>query len=80
MDLDYYQIQVPTMMKLHFNIISCTNDICNLEMEHLSSHPLFSDKCLELQVSWSKNVMDERECLSQILIGANNIDFCVLQA
>jgi hypothetical protein len=31
-------------------------------------------------VSWSKNVMEERDCPDQILLGSNDTDFCVLLA
>lgn len=74
---DYKQRQVPTMLKLHVNIIGRTDDICQLKSKQISSHHLFSDKCLETQVAWSKNVMDERECPPQIIFGAADVDFCV---
>jgi hypothetical protein len=49
-----------------------------LETNDLRSHDKFSDFALQTKVSWSKNVMEERECPDQILIGADDTDFCVL--
>ena len=76
----YKQRQVPTMMKTHFHLIARTNNICNLETNDLTSHPHFSDKCLQMKVAWSKNVRDKRECPPQIMIGAMDPFFCVLVA
>lgn len=70
----------PCMLKKQFHIIGRTDDIANIETNDLRSHPLFSDFALSMKVSWSKNVMDERECPPQLLIGAMDDDFCVLMA
>jgi hypothetical protein len=65
------------MMRFQFHIIGRTDDISHLETKDLSSHPQFPF-CLKTKVSWSKNVMEERECPPQILIGANDSAFCLL--
>lgn len=70
----------PTMMKMQFHIIGRTDDITNLETLDLRSHDAFGTFALQTKVSWSKNVMEERECPDQILIGAADTDFCVLLA
>lgn len=70
----------PTMLKTQFHIIGRADDICNLETNDLRSHPLFADFALSMKVSWSKNVMDERQCPDQLLVGAMDDDFCVLVA
>lgn len=67
---------VPTMEKVHFNLIARTDDICNIETEDLSQHPRFSDCALETKVWWSKNVTDERECPAQIILFSNDTNFC----
>jgi hypothetical protein len=60
------QSKFPAMLKTQFHIID------------LRSHDNFGDFALQTKVSWSKNVMEERECPDQILIGAADTDFCVL--
>lgn len=71
---------MPCMMKLHTHLIARVDDISNLETMDIRNHPNFPDTCLQTKVSWSKNVMDERECPPQILIGAQDTDFCTLIA
>ena len=68
------------MMKLQFHIIGRADDITNLETVNLRSHAKFTDMALQRKVSWSENVMDERECPDQLSIGAADPDFCVLAA
>ena len=70
--------RTPTMMKLQFHIIGRADDVSNVETEDLRSHDKFSSFALQTKVSWSKNVLEERECPDQILIGAMDPDFCVL--
>ena len=73
------KIHYSTMMKFQFHIIGRNDDICHLETRDLSSHDRF-DFALRTKVSWSKNVMEERDCPDQIMLGANDTDFCVLLA
>lgn len=72
--------RLTAMLKLQFHIIARTDDICNLETADLKSHDKFSNTCLQLKVSWSKNVMEERQCPDQILIGSEDPDFCIIVA
>ena len=69
----------PTMLKLQFHIIARTDDVCNVETNDIRSHSQFPFAG-QLKVSWSKNVLEERECPDQILIGAFDDDFCILIA
>ena len=71
---------ITAMMKLQFHIIGRTDDICHIETEDLRSHSKFPDIALQMKVSWSKNVRDERHCPDQLLLGAEDSDFCVLTA
>ena len=68
------------MMKLQFHIIGRTDDVTNVETADLKSHSKFGDFALQMKVHWSKNVLDERDCPDQLLIGAMDDDFCVLVA
>jgi hypothetical protein len=72
------QSKFPAMLKTQFHIIGRTDDITNLETNDLQSHDKLGNFALQTKVSWSKNVMEERECPDQILIGAADTDFCVL--
>jgi hypothetical protein len=69
-----------TMMKFQFHIVGRADDICHVETRDLRSHEKFSAFALQTKVSWSKNVMEERDCPDQILLGSNDTDFCVLLA
>jgi hypothetical protein len=72
------KIRFSTMLKFQFHIIGRSDDICNLETRDLRSHDKFGDFALSTKVSWSKNVLEERDCPEQILLGSNDTDFCVL--
>jgi hypothetical protein len=75
-----WQSNTPTMLKFQFHIIARTNDITNLETNGLRSHDTFGEFALQTKVSWSKNVMEERTCPDQLLIGAADTNFCILLA
>ena len=66
------------MLKVQFHIIGRADDISNLETCDLRQHDKFKAFCLQTKVSWSKNVLEERTCPDQILLGSMDSDFCVL--
>ena len=66
------------MMRFKFHIIGRVDGICNIETFNLKSHDTFGGFALQTKVSWSKNVVEERDCPDQLLLGANDTDFCVL--
>ena len=68
------------MLKLQFHIIGRADDISNVETMDIRHHDQFPAMALQMAVSWSKNVLDERDCPDQILLGAMDTDFCVLIA
>jgi len=72
------QYKVPTMLKLQFHLIARTDDISHLECAGLREHEKFGEFALQTQVAWSKNVREERDCPPQIILGANDPDFCCL--
>jgi hypothetical protein len=72
------QYKVPAMLKLQFHLIARTDDISNLESAGLREHEKFGAFALQTQVAWSKNVREERDCPPQIILGANDPDFCCL--
>ena len=68
------------MKKFQFHIIGRADDISNIETADIRKSEKFPDMCAQTKVSWSKNVQEERDCPDQILIGANDPEFCVLLA
>ena len=75
-----YKTKIPTMLKLQFHLIGRTDDICNMETRDLREHEEFPTFALQTKVAWSKNVNEERDCPDQIILGANDHDFCSLIA
>jgi hypothetical protein len=70
-------VVVTCMCVLQFHLIGRGDGICHLKINQLEPHHDY-DFALKLMVKWSKNVMDERGCPPQILLGACDPDFCVL--
>ena len=66
------------MLKLQFHLIARMDDICNLESADLREHEQYPEFSLQTRVAWSKNVNEERDCPPQIILGANDADFCPL--
>jgi hypothetical protein len=72
------QFKTTTMLKLQFHLIARMDDVCNLKLSDLRKHETFGAFALQTQVAWSKNVNEERDCPPQIILGANDPDFCLL--
>ena len=64
-------------LRLQFNLIGRGDDIHHMKNKNLHQHPEFGF-ALETEMNWSKNVLDERDCPPQILLGTMNTSFCVL--
>lgn len=65
------------MEKFQFAVIGRTDDVSNIEGRDLLFHDDF-DFGLKTKVKWIKNVMEERGCPDQALLGAHDIDLCIL--
>jgi len=72
------QHKIPAMLKLQFHLIGRTDDVSNIESKDLREGEEFPDFTLQTKVAWSKNVNEERDCPPQIILGANDPDFCTL--
>lgn len=68
------------MMRFQYHIIGRSDDLGNFRTRDLKSHSdiRFSSYCLETKVYWSKNVLEERNCPNQILLGSNDSNYCLL--
>ena len=64
------------MVRMQLSMIARGDDVTMLSLHGLKHHPKF-DFALSQSVRWSKNVMEERDCPPQILMGSNDPDFCV---
>jgi hypothetical protein len=67
----------PTMLAWQFTLVGRGDDICHLKILDLHPHPIY-DFAMKTKVTWSKNVVDERGCPPQILLGAMDTTFCIL--
>ncbi len=61
-------IKYRTMNLWQFHLIGRANDTCHFEMRDPRGH----------RIRWSKNVVDERKCPDQIILGANDSNWCIL--
>jgi hypothetical protein len=65
--------RLTTMMKFQYHMIARADDLGHFEISDLRSH-----SNLQIQVFWSKNVMEERKCPDQILLGSMDPNYCIL--
>lgn len=77
-----YRYRYTCMMKFQYHVIGRSDDLGNFRTRDLRSHsdPRFSSFCIETKVYWSKNVLEERNCPNQILLGSYDSTFCLLLA
>jgi hypothetical protein len=68
------------MMNFQYHLIMRSNNVGHFKIEHLMAHATeeFKDFALELRVFWSKNVLEERDCPEQILLGSMEHQYCML--
>ena len=71
------KIAVPALCAFQFHLIARIDDTCQFMLNELRGHDLFPF-ALCGRMRWSKNVLEERHCPSQIILGSNDPDFCVL--
>jgi Transcriptional activator of glycolytic enzymes len=67
----------PMMALWQYHLIGQIDDVVHFKMEDPRGHGDY-DFCLKTKVRWSKNVMEERQCPPQILLGAMDPMFCLL--
>ena len=67
----------PMMALWQYHLIGRVDDVCNFKCNDPRGHGEF-DFALKTKVRWSKNVMEERQCPPQILLGAADPMFCLL--
>ena len=71
------KIGVPALCAFQFHLIARIDDTCQFMLNELRGHYLFPFTLCR-RMRWSKNVLEERHCPSQIILASNDPDFCVL--
>jgi len=66
----------PTMAVWQYHLIGRIDDVVHFKTDDLKSHERF-DFAMQTRVRWSKNVMEERACPDQILLGSMDPVFCI---
>ena len=69
---------VVALFKFAFHFVGRLDDSCKLRCDKITPNATYSDLALTGQLVWSKNVKEECECPKQIILGADNPDYCVL--
>jgi len=64
-------------MRMQFHMIGRGDDVHHMETKSLHVHPKF-DFALQTKMMWSKNVLEERDCPPQIMLGSANPAFCII--
>ena len=71
------RIKFVAMAVWQFNFIARIDDTCHHELFDVKGHKTFTF-ALQSKVRWSKNVVDERKCPDQIILGANDPLWCLI--
>lgn len=67
----------PMMALWQYHLIGWIDDVVHFKMEDPRGHGDYNF-CLKTQVRWSKNVMEERQCPPQILLGSMDPLYCLI--
>lgn len=71
-----HKIKYVTMSIWQFNFIGRIDDTCHHEVGDPRGHKVFPF-ALQSKVRWSKNVFEEDHCPDQIILGAQDSDYCL---
>jgi hypothetical protein len=71
------QRRYPMMALWQYHLIGRVDDVANFKTSDPRGHGDY-DFALKTKVRWSKNVMEERQCPPQILLGSMDPMFCLL--
>jgi Transcriptional activator of glycolytic enzymes len=77
-ELDWnHKFRYPMMALWQYHLIGRVDDVVNFKLTDPKGHGEY-DFALKTKVRWSKNVMEERQCPPQLLLGAMDPMFCLL--
>ena len=71
------KIAVPALYAFQFHLIARIDNTCHFILNELQGHELFRFAFCR-RMTWPKNILEERHFLSQIIMGYNDPNFCVL--
>ena len=71
------RITVPALFPFQLHLVAMVDYTCQLILNELYARGLFPF-ALYGRMRWSKNVLEERHCPSQIILGSSDSNFCVL--
>ena len=71
------QVCIPCILKFQVHLIARVDDAAHVLMSELRAHGLF-DYALKVHLRWTKNCLEERDALEQIILGSSDHDYCVL--
>jgi hypothetical protein len=65
-------------MAFQFHLIVWIDWVCQFQRDNLKAHDRFPLKALKVKLTWSKNVLDERNLPWQTILGSIDMAFCIL--
>ena len=71
------QVRIPSILKFQVHLIARVDDAAHVLMNKIRAHGML-DYALRVRLRWTKNCLEERDALEQIILGASDQDFCVL--
>ena len=71
------QVRIPCILKFQVHLIARVDDAAHVLMSKLRAHGMF-DYALQVHLRWTKNCLEERDALEQIILGSSDQDFFVL--
>ena len=75
--VDNLRMQATAKLQLH--VIGQSDDMAHIQKTNLEQSMQFRDY-LSIQLRWSKNVQEERDCPKQVVVGCMNAKYCPLLA
>ena len=75
--VDNLRMQATAKLQLH--VIGRSDDMAHIQKTNLEQSMQFRDY-LSIQLRWSKNVQEERDCPKQVVVGCMNAKYCPLLA
>jgi hypothetical protein len=75
-----YRYRYSSMLLYQYYLIARCDDVAHFLINDLHAHtdPAFSSFTLQTKVTWSKNVLEERNCPDQIFFGSFDPQYCLL--
>lgn len=73
------QFRLLSILTLQWQLIARIDDMMKLQLRNILTNPLHNF-VLNFQMSWSKNIMDERDSPTQIILPSMNDNMCALMS